>query len=362
MYWDAPEGQATASFIFLHDIRSSGDRLHYEIENAISPHPLQFVLPGARIMMPDGPYADFRLNTAGIIQGAVNEPANEWFWFGTDDSIGADETATAVQWRQFGKSLGCLERLVHREAGEVGRENVFIVGFGMGFATAAAFLLQMEEPIGGLFGVNPLMPFHVDLKYIALDGQTKAVVEHNLEMEREKKEEEQRRKEYEREEESSFDDSDDDDWFDSDDEFDSDTSTGTLCADGKNAQTHKARRERAMGFFQYLAYQEEAPISKRVCSRSDASTPIILLHGRNNWKIPFEYGKKALQTFQNLGYQVELDILEEEYHLLSRNMLGELFNKFMLQGLGNERTRESIGDCLMRGLFEDKKEKIWRRY
>ncbi|KAK4074709.1 uncharacterized protein Triagg1_4858 [Trichoderma aggressivum f. europaeum] len=303
-----------ASFIFLPDTRSSGTKLLYEIQQAFKPKTLADILGPARSVMLDPPFYDPRE------PGKFYDPALARRWFFTDNPIGADETATESQWKNLSCCISEIKVKVWQEANIVGRENVFLVGFGIGFAVATAFLLQMEEPIGGLFGVYPVMPFHVDLKYIALDGQTKAVVNSWPTMSDE-------------------------------DETRSEASAGTLDFDHGNEQTHEARRARVMGFFQYVASFWEAPTQKRYCDRLDASTPVILLHGMDDEQIPFTYAKEAAQTFWNLGYKATLDYKEGEGHGLSRNMIGEIIHHFMKHGMGKEEVRAHFANLLWDGAF-----------
>ncbi|KAL7961539.1 hypothetical protein V8C34DRAFT_301994 [Trichoderma compactum] len=312
---NAEAQRATASFIFLPDMRSSGRKLLYEIEQATKPNTLASILDYARYVMCDLPFSD-------PLETAFHDPTLANRWFLTDNPIGADETATESQWKALSTCINEIRNVVWAEAMIVGLENVFLVGFGIGFATATAFLLQMEEPIGGLFGVYPVMPFHVDLKYIALDGQTKAVVNSWLTISDE-------------------------------DGTNSEASAGTLDIDHGNDQTHQARRARLMGFFEHLACRWEAPAHKRYCDRLDASTPVILLHGMDDEQIPFRYAKEAAQTFLHLGYNVKLDLKEGEGHGLSRNMIGELFHNFMKHGLGNQEARAHFSMLLWEGAFND---------
>lgn len=311
-----PQAQrATASFIFLPDMRSSGKKLLYEIEQVMKTNTLASILGHARYVMCDPPFYD-------SLETAFYDPTLARRWFLTDNPIGADETATEIQWKALSTCINEIRNKVWAEAMIVGRENVFLVGFGIGFAVATAFLLQMEEPIGGLFGVYPVMPFHVDLKYIALDGQTKAVVNS---------------------------------WSTISDEdgTNSEVSVGTLDIDRGNDQTHEARRARLMGFFEYLACQWEAPAHKRYCDRLDASTPVILLHGMDDEQIPYMYAKEAAQTFLYLGYNVKLDLMEGQGHRLSRKMIGEIFHSFMKYGLGNEEVRAHFSVLLWEGAFNE---------
>ncbi|UKZ55049.1 hypothetical protein TrVGV298_008865 [Trichoderma virens] len=286
---------ATASFIFLPDMKSSGKILLSEIEQENKPHRLNNILKDVRCIFYDAPYRDPPATADGMSRRPADDPCAGNYWYTSDDPIGADETATAIQWMQLSYDIKWLEEMVRLEARFVGRENVFIVGFGTGFGIAAATVFQMEERIGGLLGVHPVMPFHVDLKYIALDGQTKAVV-----------------------------------------------NAWTLCVNDGNDQTHEARLGRLMGLLRYLVDKGEVPTFKRVCDRSDASTPVILLHGMDDKQVHFSYAKDTVQTFWNLGYKAKLDIMEDEGHKLSRMMLRELFTHFVKLGLGNEATRSQI--------------------
>ncbi|KAL7913101.1 hypothetical protein GGI35DRAFT_491332 [Trichoderma velutinum] len=332
--------RATASFIFLPDMRSSAFKLLSEIEQATQPRTLANILERARYVMCNLPFHDYP-KTANTSQGAFHNPALASCWFLIDNPIGADETATEIQWECLSFCINFIKTAVCREAEKVGRENVFLVGVGIGFAVATAFLLQMEEPIGGLLGVYPVMPFHVDLKYIALDGQTKAVVNSWSDMER-KKSEEEKGKGKEKMEES----------LPHENEAKSEASTVTLNVNHGDDQTHESRRARVMGFFQYLATHGKPPAYKRFCDRLDASTPVVMLHGMDDERIPFKYGKEAVQTFENLGYNAKLDIKEGEGHRLSRNMIGELFHNFVKQELGSQEVRKRFIELLQKGAFE----------
>ncbi|EHK24786.1 uncharacterized protein TRIVIDRAFT_220226 [Trichoderma virens Gv29-8] len=321
---------ATASFIFLPDMKSSGKILLSEIEQENKPHRLNNILKDVRCIFYDAPYRDPPATADGMSRRPADDPCAGNYWYTSDDPIGADETATAIQWMQLSYDIKWLEEMVRLEARFVGRENVFIVGFGTGFGIAAATVFQMEERIGGLLGVHPVMPFHVDLKYIALDGQTKAVVNAWSEMEKKRKEEGGQGEE---EMEEDFSDVDG---------AGSEASARTLCVNDGNDQTHEARLGRLMGLLRYLVDKGEVPTFKRVCDRSDASTPVILLHGMDDKQVHFSYAKDTVQTFWNLGYKAKLDIMEDEGHKLSRMMLRELFTHFVKLGLGNEATRSQI--------------------
>ncbi|KAK0766621.1 hypothetical protein N5P37_000347 [Trichoderma harzianum] len=324
---NAQAGRAIASFIFLPDIKSSGRKLLYEIEQATKPYTLASIMGQARYVMCDLPFYDTR-ETAGTDQSAVYDPAIKRRWYLTDDPIGADDTATASQWKDLSICINEIKTIVFREATIVGRENVFLVGFGIGFAVATAFLFQSEERIGGLLGVHPVMPFHIDLQYIAIYGQTKAV-------------ENARSKMPNKDENSS-----------EQDETNSEASAATVDVDRGNEQTHEARRARLMGFLTYLTTRWEAPTHKRYIDRTDASTPVVLIHGLDDEQIHFKHAKHSVAMFWHLGYTAKLKIMDGEGHKLTRNMIGELFNRFMMQNLGNEAVRAHLGGLLWEGIFE----------
>ncbi|KKP06299.1 hypothetical protein THAR02_01637 [Trichoderma harzianum] len=314
-------------------MKSSGRKLLYEIEQATKPYTLASILGQARYVMCDLPFFDLR-EPAGTTQGAVYDPAITSRWFLTEDPIGADETATASQWKDLSICINTIKTVVMTEAAIVGRENVFLVGFGIGFAAATAFLMQSEERLGGLLGVHPVIPFYRDFKYIAMEGQTKAVMNALWKMPA-------------KDETSSV-----------EDEANSEASSVTLDGDrGYDrrhvpVQTHEARRARLMGFFQYLATRWEAPTHKKYIDRTDASTPVVLIHGLDDEQISFPHAKLAVQAFWELGYKAKLKIMDGEGHTLTRNMIGELFNRFMMQNLGNEEVRAQLGTLLSEGIFE----------
>ncbi|KAF3071871.1 hypothetical protein CFAM422_005812 [Trichoderma lentiforme] len=324
---NAQAQRATASFIFLPDMKSSGRKLLYEIEQATKPYTLASIMGQARYVMCDLPFYDLR-ETAGTNQGAVHDPAMASRWFLTDNPVGTDETATASQWKDLSICINTIKTVVMTEAAIVGRENVFLVGFGIGFAAATAFLMQSEERLGGLLGVHPVIPFYRDFKYIAMEGQTKAVMNALWKMPK-------------KDETSS-----------EEDEANSEASSVTLDVDPGYVQTHEARRARLMGFFQYLATRWDAPTHKKYIDRTDASTPVVLIHGLDDEQISFRHAKLAVQAFWELGYKAKLKIMDGEGHTLTRNLIGELFNRFMMQNLGNEAVRAQLGTLLSEGIFE----------
>lgn len=330
---NAQAQRATASFIFLPDMKSSGRKLLYEIEQATKPYTLASIMGQARYVMCDLPFYDLR-ETAGTNQGAAHEPVIASRWFLTDNPVGTDETATASQWKDLSICINTIKTVVMTEALIVGRENVFLVGFGIGFAAATAFLMQSEERIGGLLGVHPVIPFYRDFKYIAMEGQTKAVMNALWKMPK-------------KDETSS-----------EEDEAKSEASSVTLDGDHGHdcgpvpVQTHEARRARLMGFFQHLATQWDAPTHKKYIDRTDASTPVVLIHGLDDEQIGFRHAKLAVQAFWELGYKAKLKIMDGEGHTLTRNLIGELFNRFMMQNLGNEEVRAQLGGLLSEGIFE----------
>ncbi|KAF7543499.1 hypothetical protein G7Z17_g10689 [Cylindrodendrum hubeiense] len=67
---------------------------------------------------------------------------------------------------------GGLNRLVMAEAHEVGWENVFVGGIGMGAAIGMAMMLRLwtTRPLGGFFGLDAWMPFVDDLSSLATWG------------------------------------------------------------------------------------------------------------------------------------------------------------------------------------------------
>ncbi|KAL6832769.1 hypothetical protein V8C40DRAFT_284409 [Trichoderma camerunense] len=325
---NAQAQRATASFIFLPDMKSSGRKLLYEIEQATKPYTLASIMGQARYVMCDLPFYDLR-ETAGTNQGAAHEPVIASRWFLTDNPVGTDETATASQWKDLSICINTIKTVVMTEALIVGRENVFLVGFGIGFAAATAFLMQSEERIGGLLGVHPVIPFYRDFKYIAMEGQTKAVMNALWKMPKKDKTSSE------------------------EDEANSEASSVTLDVDGGYAvQTHEARRARLMGFFQHLATQWDAPTHRKYIDRTDASTPVVLIHGLDDEQIHFRHAKLAVQAFWELGYKAKLKIMDGEGHTLTRNLIGELFNRFMMQNLGNEAVRAQLGGLLSEGIFE----------
>lgn len=257
----------TSSFVLLHDNHSSAAELRSEIETALKPVRIKKLLEGVRFVVPDAPFIVRReiADSASEDDGKSDGSEAEFRWFTAIHAVGADDGATLHRWKQLSVSMGGIDEIVQWEAAAVGRENVFIMGFGMGFAAAVAYVLQMEDPIGGLLGVYPWMPFHEDLKSVALHGETVMMRERMRRQydKRKKKDEE------EEEEEGSSD----------DDEFSSGSSTPTLCADDADATTSEAMLKRVMGFFNHLASRGEPPVYKRVCERIDTCTPVILVHG-----------------------------------------------------------------------------------
>lgn len=320
----------TSTFIFLHENHSSADGLADEVMATIAPTNLGDLLEGARTSVLNAPFI-----IDEEIQGSSTSDSDglgcESRWFMTMDPIGTDDTATLLGWKQLSCSMLKVGQIIEWEAGLVGRENVFVLGFGMGFAVGAAYVLQMDDPIGGLLGVYPLMPFHGDLKSLALCGETTTPRE-------------QMRRPYamkmgEKEGDEC-----------SDGELLSGFSTPTICCSGDDdSVTSEAMLKRVAGFFSHLVSRGEPPVNKRVYEHADCSTPVILVHGADDDVIHLSYAKEALETFRKLGFDASLRVIDGQDHELSHEMIGILLNEFMMRDLGNAQLRESIGGHLLGG-------------
>ncbi|KAL7798567.1 Alpha/Beta hydrolase protein [Trichoderma ceciliae] len=318
----------TSSFILLHENDASAAELGGAIVTALTPARIGDLLAGSRLAAPDAPFVlrkEIRNSATKTMEGGFH-------WVPSRSLGDADDSATPPGWRQLAFSMNKIGYIIEQEAQVVGRENVFLLGFGGGFAAAAAYVLQMEDAIGGFLGIHPWLPFHGDLKSLALYGETM-------------RPREQMSHPYGFPEGDDGNDDDDED----EEEPHSGASTPTLCAVDGGATTSEAMLQRVAGCLNHLVSKGKLPASKRVYERVDSSTPVILVHGADDQDVDLSSAKETLETLRKLGFNASLKVMDGHGHTLSRHMLGALFDEFMMRRLGNEWVRESIGEHLQGG-------------
>lgn len=152
----------THTFILLHDNGSNSEKLLTALNEITSKGHLQnvrFVLPNAKypVTGPDG-------ETVG------------YNWFPLGDLDPHDRGASVIDvWPDVGRVAAVIDQIVMAEAEDVGMENVFLGGIGMGAAVGLATLLRLWTtiPLGGFLGVGGWMPFIDDLSSIGNVGTTR---------------------------------------------------------------------------------------------------------------------------------------------------------------------------------------------
>ncbi|PTB79533.1 hypothetical protein M440DRAFT_1419889 [Trichoderma longibrachiatum ATCC 18648] len=292
--------EQTSSFIFLHDKNSSSKTLSQNITRALAPRTLTDTLgPSTNIIFLDAPILTSLPNTPPRQQRRTQEEPQRCTWFSADSSSAADATS----WKELSVCMNLLERVVTEESARVGRENVFLVGVGMGFAVAAAAKRRNEE-------------------------------------EENKEEDEEEGEEVDGEkgegEESAF---------------ASGYSTPTLCEEQNNDQapTSDLMLRRIKAFLEYILQRGHPPPYARTCDRIDSATPVVLVHGADDEQVSFAHAKEAQETLRHFGFAATLRIVEGETHELSRRLMGELMDGFMSRGLGNGDVRGAVGGMLLGG-------------
>ncbi|PTB67247.1 hypothetical protein BBK36DRAFT_1116364 [Trichoderma citrinoviride] len=339
-----------SSFIFLHDKDSSSTQLAEQVARALNPKsiadtlgprtkmlfldaPIQTSVHPVSLPTPLPPHQEQQQETQG--EEEEEQQQQQYTWFSTTTttthSVGADDDA-ATSWKELSISLTQLDEAVTQESERFGKENVFLVGVGMGFAVAAAYVMQMEERIGGLLGVSGWLAFHEEVKSVAVYGDVSScglLSGGELEDGAKGNEEE----------------------GDEDDVLGSGYSTPTLCEEESHdqAQSSSLLLKRAKAFLSYILLRGKPPALPRLCNLIDASTPVLLVHGAENQRVRFTHAKEAQETLRHFGFEVTLRVLEGETHELSRRLMGELMDGFMGRGLGNEDVRGSVGEMLLGG-------------
>ncbi|KAL7803547.1 Alpha/Beta hydrolase protein [Trichoderma aethiopicum] len=347
--------EQTSSFIFLHDKNSSSTALSQHIAHALAPRTLTDTLgPSTNILFLDAPILTFLPNTPPRQQQRrTQEEPQRRTWFSADSSSAAadDDAPSATSWNELSVCMNLLERAVTQESARVGGENVFLVGVGMGFAVAAAYVMSMEERVGGLLGVGGWLAFQGELKRIGVYGEVlgclgevdagclrvKRRIEDEQEENKEEDEEEDKEDEEEDEEEESA--------------FASGYSTPTLCEEQNDDQapTSDLMLRRIKAFLEYILQRGHPPPYARTCDRIDSATPVVLVHGADDREISFAHAKEAQETLRHFGFAATLRIVEGETHELSRRLMGELMDGFMSRGLGNGDVRGAAGEMLLGG-------------
>ncbi|KAH8737239.1 hypothetical protein BGZ61DRAFT_511876 [Ilyonectria robusta] len=152
----------THTFIILHDNGSNSEKLLAALNEITSKGHLQhvrFVLPNAKypVTGPDG-------ETVGYT----------WFPLGDSDPQARGASVDEV-WPGVGRVAAVIDQIVMAEAEDVGMENVFLGGIGMGAVVGLATLLRLwtTTPLGGFLGVGGWMPFIDDLSAVGNFGRTR---------------------------------------------------------------------------------------------------------------------------------------------------------------------------------------------
>ncbi|KAL6891213.1 Alpha/Beta hydrolase protein [Trichoderma longibrachiatum] len=339
--------EQTSSFIFLHDKNSSSKTLSQNITRALAPRTLTDTLgPSTNIIFLDAPILTSLPNTPPRQQRRTQEEPQRCTWFSADSSSAADATS----WKELSVCMNLLERVVTEESARVGRENVFLVGVGMGFAVAAAYVMSMEERVGGLLGVGGWLAFQGGLKRVGVYGEVLGCLGEvdagRLRAKRRNEEEENKEEDEEEGEEV-----DGEKGEGEESAFASGYSTPTLCEEQNNDQapTSDLMLRRIKAFLEYILQRGHPPPYARTCDRIDSATPVVLVHGADDEQVSFAHAKEAQETLRHFGFAATLRIVEGETHELSRRLMGELMDGFMSRGLGNGDVRGAVGGMLLGG-------------
>ncbi|KAH0494040.1 hypothetical protein TgHK011_000675 [Trichoderma gracile] len=333
----------TSSFIFLHDSNSSATHLSAQLTHALKPRSIKDIFgPRTNILFLNAPIKTFLPTPPPTPSSQTQEEPQQqqYTWLSTLHHKGADDVSSTAttSWSELSICMNQLDEAVMEESKRVGgRENVFLVGVGMGFAVAATYVLQMEERVGGLLGMGGWLPFHERLKRVGVYGEVVGL--DNLS---------ERHFEMKRRDEGDEDDVDEEE--EEEDVFGSGYSTPTLCEEHtEQADTSELMLKRIKGFLEYVLLRGKPPMHPRVCNRIDSSTPVVLVHGAEDEEVSFTYAKEAQETLRHLGFDVTLRVVEGETHKLSRELIGDLMDVFMVRGLGNEDVRGAVGEMLLGG-------------
>ncbi|TFB05159.1 hypothetical protein CCMA1212_002694 [Trichoderma ghanense] len=233
--------------------------------------------------------------------------------------------------------MNLIDEVVTEECARVGRENVFLVGVGMGFAVAATYVMQMEDGMGGLLGACGWLPFHEELKRVGVYGEVVGLSGGCFGGKR-------------RDDKGGEDQEEEDDDEDEGDVFASGYSTPTLCEEHDNqATTSSLMLKRIKAFFEHILLRGTPPTHPRICNRIDSSTPVVLVHGADDQEVSFTYAKEAQETLRHFGFDATLRVVEGETHEVSRGLMGELMDGLMGRGMGNGDVRGAVGEMLLGG-------------
>ncbi|KAM0260393.1 hypothetical protein ACHAQJ_002794 [Trichoderma viride] len=309
----------TTSFILLHENNSSGREVSHAFKAGLQPVDIRGLLVDTHFFAPNAPFT--------TCEWHPDRKRRQYCWFTPTNLGDANDTAALYQWKQLSFSMNTLRRVIEQESRVVGRENVYVLGFGTGFAVAATYILQAEEPIGGLLGIRPWLPFHGDLKSIALYGKTVTALDQMPNQ-------------------GGY-------GSGANDEPLSGASTPTLRADDDDAgaTTSEAMLKRVAGFLDYLVLTGFPPMDRRILEHVDSSTPVILVHDMDDRRVGLVHAKEALETLRKFGFNASLDIMEGQGQgkALTREMFGNMLNEFMERGLGNDVLRAGIAEGLQSG-------------
>ncbi|KAI1502924.1 acyl-protein thioesterase [Biscogniauxia marginata] len=151
-----PTSDHVYTFIFLHDLGSSGDMFGQEFlktSRCSDGRKFTEIFPGAKFIFP----------TAQPGHSSARNRDNLTQWF---DIVSLDDP-----WHQESKQIkgladSCEEihSLVKEEAQKVPYGNVILGGLGQGSAMALSCLLTLDSPVGGFIGMSGWLPLQSNLR------------------------------------------------------------------------------------------------------------------------------------------------------------------------------------------------------
>ncbi|KPM34124.1 hypothetical protein AK830_g12451 [Neonectria ditissima] len=349
-----PSEAHTHTFILLHDCVSSGASLCAQLEAALKPVAIRDILPQVRFVFPNGEHP-------------LPGYPNNLNWFSLSQLGDSNRRGLEHEWTMVADAARTLDALVTEEALEVGWDNVFVGGIGMGAAVGMAFLLQTTTRLGGFFGLGGWMPFVDDLSSIATRGVLDRDVPlammlppapmmqsddmetlENLEMfpgldpclvatfpqqENTQEGEPQTKTELKPGGEPET------------------KRPASAPAAPKRTPTNNLpqqsgedRLTRVISFFRSFISTEA---DEQSASQTAVDTPVVLVHAVHDSSVPRTHGKEALEIFKKLGFQATLISLDDGDHLVSHAALMEFLTAIMNKEIGTFGLREGIAMLLL---------------
>ncbi|KAH6898579.1 Alpha/Beta hydrolase protein [Thelonectria olida] len=150
-YIVSPSFQHLCTFICLHDCESCSTGFDAQLSAASHPDQLKHLFPHARLVFPDAPFRGDGTNLRN--------------WYSLEPFQA--HTASRGEWQRIANVAASLEGLVEQEAQLVGRDGVFVIGFGMGASIGTTLLLKTDQPFGGFIGIGGWVPYIDDLIAVA---------------------------------------------------------------------------------------------------------------------------------------------------------------------------------------------------